>query len=146
VLSVSERTIREWLSRIDKDAKEARDRKIFELWLACWTQEEIAESVGVHKDTADEICRKLANLPKSDKAAGEHATDFEVPLYNIWKQQEQTAGVNHYVQFVVSDDLGEFSPLVCLLDVWKQRCTRNSVFGTPVGLSFMRQRDFQGSK
>ena len=28
-LSVSERTVRNWLSRIDKDAKEARDKRIF---------------------------------------------------------------------------------------------------------------------
>jgi hypothetical protein len=27
---VSERTIRDWLSRIDKDAKEARNRRIFD--------------------------------------------------------------------------------------------------------------------
>ena len=46
ILSVSERTVREWLSRIDKDTKEARDKRIFDLWLACWTQEEIAEAVA----------------------------------------------------------------------------------------------------
>jgi len=34
ILSVSERTIRNWLSRIDKDAKESRDKRIFDLWLA----------------------------------------------------------------------------------------------------------------
>ena len=44
ILSVSERTIREWLSRIDKDAKEARNQKIHELWLACNTQQEIADA------------------------------------------------------------------------------------------------------
>jgi hypothetical protein len=42
ILSVSERTIRNWLSRIDKDAKEARDKRIFERWMACHSQEEIA--------------------------------------------------------------------------------------------------------
>jgi hypothetical protein len=26
---------------------EARDKRIFDLWLACWTQEEIAEMVGM---------------------------------------------------------------------------------------------------
>jgi hypothetical protein len=47
ILSVSERTIRDWLSRMDKDAKEARDRRIFDLWLACWTNKEISEDVGL---------------------------------------------------------------------------------------------------
>lgn len=32
-----------WLSRIDKDAKEARNKRIFDMWLACYTQDEIAE-------------------------------------------------------------------------------------------------------
>lgn len=36
---------RDWLSRIDKDAK----------------------TVNVHKDTVSEICRKSAELPESDK-------------------------------------------------------------------------------
>ena len=46
ILSVSERTVRGWLSRIDKDAKEARNRRIFEMWMAWHQQEQIAEAVG----------------------------------------------------------------------------------------------------
>jgi hypothetical protein len=30
------------------------------------------------------------------KAAASHVTDFEVPLYNVWKQQKKTAGPDHY--------------------------------------------------
>lgn len=98
ILSVSERTVRDWLSRIDKDAKESRDRRIFDLWLACWTQQEIADEVGV---TQAEIAKSipngdLAELNKSDRAAAEHATDFEVPIYNIWKQQKKTNETNHF--------------------------------------------------
>lgn len=96
VLSVSDRTIRLWLSAMDKDAKEARDRRMFDLWLACWTNEEIADEVGVHKDTVNEVCRNLADLPKSDKAHAEHATDFDLPLYNIWRQREKTPGSSHF--------------------------------------------------
>lgn len=98
ILSVSERTIRDWLSRMDKDAKEARDRRIFDLWLACWTQQEIADEVGV---TQAEIAKSIPNgdlaiLNKSDRAAAEHATDFDPPLYNIWKQQEKSKGSDHF--------------------------------------------------
>jgi ParB-like nuclease domain len=96
VLSVSERTVRDWLSRVDKDAKEARNRRIFDLWMACYTLEQIAERVAVHKDTVSEVCRNLAELPESDKPAAAHHTDFEVPLYNVWKQQEKTSGSGHY--------------------------------------------------
>jgi hypothetical protein len=48
---------------------------------------QIAAACDVHKDTVSEICRNLAELPKSDKAAADHATDFDPPIYNVWKQQ-----------------------------------------------------------
>jgi len=96
ILSVSERTVQGWLSRIDKDSKEARNRKIFNLWMACYTQDEIAERCDCHKDTVSEICRKMADLPKSDKPAADHLTDFDVPIYNIWKQQTKSNTSNHF--------------------------------------------------
>jgi hypothetical protein len=34
----------------------------------------------------------LADLPESDKPIAAHQADFDVPLYNVWKQQEKTAG------------------------------------------------------
>lgn len=37
--------VSEWLARMVKDNKERRNRKIFGLWLACHTQEEIAKAV-----------------------------------------------------------------------------------------------------
>jgi hypothetical protein len=42
----SDRTVRDWLSRIDKDSKEARNRRIFDMWMACYTQEEISAEIG----------------------------------------------------------------------------------------------------
>jgi hypothetical protein len=101
ILSVSERTVREWLSRIDKDTKEARDRRILEMWMACRTQEEIAEAVGCTRDEVRGALKfgengGIAEFPKSDQAAADHATDFEVPLYNVWKQQTKTGGAAHF--------------------------------------------------
>ena len=81
---MSERTVRGWLSRIDKDAKEARNRRIFEMWMACHTQEQIAEAVGLHPtDKALRVSGNLADLPKNQKAAADHATDFDPPIYNV---------------------------------------------------------------
>jgi hypothetical protein len=94
---VSERTIRNWLSRIDKDAKADRDRRIFDLWLACWTQQEIADELGLDAtDKAVRVSGNVADLPKNQKAAADHATDFDPPIYNIWKQQKKTAGSSHF--------------------------------------------------
>jgi len=95
ILSVSPRTVRGWLSRIDKDAKEARNRRIFELWMQCWTQEEIAEAVGLTKVAVHEVCSETASLPKlnkPDQAAATHATDFKPPIYNIHGFQDSPHG------------------------------------------------------
>jgi len=100
ILSVSASTVQSWLSRIDKDTKDARNKRIFDKWLACWTQEEIAASENIHKDTVSEICRDFPDLEKSDKSRATLATyaepDWTPPIYNVWKQQTQTAGVKHF--------------------------------------------------
>jgi hypothetical protein len=99
ILSVSERSVREWLGRIDKDAKDARDRRIFDMWMACHTQEEIAEACVCSRQTVDAILPEMADLPKlakPDQSAASHATDFDPPIYNIWKQQEKTSGIKHF--------------------------------------------------
>jgi hypothetical protein len=75
--------VREWLSRIDKDAKAARDRRIFDLWLACYTEREIARRENVSPGQIHDICSEFPDLEKTSKphrAAAEHATDFEPPL------------------------------------------------------------------
>jgi len=55
----------------------ARNRRIFDLWLACWTQQEIADDVGLTQQAVLQIAADLPNLVKLDKpsqAAAEHAT------------------------------------------------------------------------
>lgn len=99
VLSVSERTVRSWLGRIDKDAKAERDARIFEMWLACWTQREIAEEVGLTEEAVRQITQESADLPKlgkPDQSTATHATDFTPPIYNVWKQQDKSAGSQHF--------------------------------------------------
>jgi len=99
ILSVSQRVVHDWLSRIDKDAKTDRDRRIFDRWLACWTDEENAEAEDIDRATATRIACESADLQKctkSDQARAEHATDFDPPIYNVWKQQDKTAGSSHF--------------------------------------------------
>ncbi len=93
ILSVTERTIREWLSRIDKDSKEARNKRIRELWMACWTQQEIADEVGIVKSEINAICSQTEDLPFANKSAANHEVDFDPPVYNIWKQQFKNSNV-----------------------------------------------------
>jgi hypothetical protein len=39
---------------------------------------------------------EIGNLAKNHKAVADHAVDFDPPIYNIWKQQEKTAGSRHF--------------------------------------------------
>ncbi|MEW6417620.1 MAG: hypothetical protein AB1480_05810 [Nitrospirota bacterium] len=76
--------------------KEARDKKIFELWMACYTQEEIAGIIGCHQTVVGDVLREMADLPESLKPAASHLTDFDIPLYNVWKFKEKTPGAKHF--------------------------------------------------
>ena len=86
-----------------KDNKEKRNRRIFDLWLACWTQAEIAAEVDTPAGTVkrllgdgdDSLVRKVLEN-QTNQAAAEHANDFEAPLYNVWKQQSKSAGAEHF--------------------------------------------------
>jgi len=97
LFSVSARTISRWTSRRDKDLKAERDRQIADMWLACYTESEIAEAVGVTRQaiTAQEwqkadIWQKFAILSTYQEA------DWRPPLYNVWKLQDKTNKTTHF--------------------------------------------------
>lgn len=114
ILSVRLQTIYNWLSRIDKDNKEKREAEIVKQWFACKTHEEIAEAVGMtprgvgkileqiptfefvlelglHTDIEDED-ERMEVIAEENRKAATHATDFTLPIYNVWKQQEKSNG------------------------------------------------------
>ena len=55
------------------------------MWLACATQEEIAEAVGVPRQTIDDWTKDFAESPEDGLPA--FPPGFEPPIYNVWKQQ-----------------------------------------------------------
>lgn len=99
ILSVTLRSVQSWVSDIDKESKRAQVGRIFSLWMACYTQEEIAEREGVTRTTVTAILSENENfrkLTKADQAAAGHATDFDIPIYNIWTKAEKTPGSSIY--------------------------------------------------
>lgn len=119
ILSVSDGVLDLWLSRCEKDMKDAAKRDAFNLWLSCHTQDEIAEAVGWPLMTINRWLKGMYQNPKSEEmvhtsdfegdyeesafvlskaelAAADHATDFQAPIYNVWKQQTKTGGSSHY--------------------------------------------------
>jgi hypothetical protein len=68
--------------------------KIFEMWMACFTQEEIAVAANCKRDVVQAQSEKFVETVlqnQNRKADADHATDFAPPIYNIWKWQEKTA-------------------------------------------------------
>lgn len=100
LFSVPYRTLQNWLSRIDKDNDAARDKRIFDKWLACWKQEEIGESEELSQPQVNALLSEFANLQKLIKSKQTLATfsepEWSPPIYNVWKQQNKTSGSNHF--------------------------------------------------
>lgn len=107
-LSVSPRTVNGYLAYTDKQLLERRRETIRDMWLACYTQQEIADAVGVDKATASrelEDCCNLEALPKSNKLSALHEdADWTPPLYDIWNVSSNNNSTTHFgntpVEFV----------------------------------------------
>lgn len=99
-LSVSVRMVNSYLGDIDRALNEKRDRTIREMWMACYTQDEIAEAVGVAKATVNDklaVCSDLEALPKSNKLLALHEdADFKPPLYDIWNFSKNSNSTKHF--------------------------------------------------
>lgn len=102
-LSVGKKKVVEWLAQTVRDNKERRDQKIFEMWMACHTMEEIAHAAGCTKETVSQlvgICQKKFQETKSDKSLADFDDwDAEAgrrPVYNVWRQTAKTNVVSHY--------------------------------------------------
>ena len=88
-------TVSKWLSRTLKEEKERKKETAFKLWLACHTQEEIAEAVEVSSiQTISNWCDDFSKKLTDDNL--EKWPDFDPPLYNVWKQQTKSNKVDHF--------------------------------------------------
>lgn len=96
LLSVSKRSVDGWLSDIDKAARERRRQIIRDMWLACYTETEIAECLEVDQMTVNrEVSNISADLQKSVKVAF-FEEGWQTPIYNIWSFAKNTNRVNHF--------------------------------------------------
>jgi len=98
-LSISLRIVQSWLSRKDKDLKEERNRRIFDMWLSCYTEDEIAEAVGCSVQPVKDVVQerdKNADLQKNLILATYQDPDWKPPLYDVWKAKEKSNGTSHF--------------------------------------------------
>lgn len=100
VLSVSTRSITNYLHDVDKRLKEERKQRIFDLWMQCCSLDEIAETVSLPlRTTADYIeeTAKTEALPNPQKVAANFQDEaFTAPLYNIWSYGKKSNDVSHF--------------------------------------------------
>lgn len=100
ILSVSVKTISRYLDFVEKRLKEDREAKIKEMWMACSTEEEIANVVGINKATVSRKAEECCNIDKCPKSNKVHALyeeeTFTPPIYNIWNWGKKTNAVSHF--------------------------------------------------
>jgi hypothetical protein len=100
LLSVPKRTLAGWLNDIDKTEREERKQRIYDMWLACYTQEEIAEEEGIDKASANRQIESLLQKGEMAKTQQTLATfqdeEFTVPLYNVWRFSGISNKVAHF--------------------------------------------------
>lgn len=68
------------------------------MWLACRTEEEIADAVGQAERSVNEQISELSALSSDLKKAPKVAfldEGFEPPIYNIWTFAKKTNAVGH---------------------------------------------------
>ena len=67
------------------------------MWLACCTQGEIAEAVGMDRVSVTEVLKELSDLdtcPNPTKLAARYQeADWSPPLYNVWSFGKKTNAV-----------------------------------------------------
>jgi len=93
-LGVSPATVSGWLSRTIKEEKERKKDQARAMWQACATQEEIADAVEVAIQTVSNWCDDFSKNSETEEM--EKWSGFDVPIYNVWKQQTKSNTVNHF--------------------------------------------------
>lgn len=96
-LKVTLRTVQRWLADKKKDLKAERDRQIAEMWLACYTLEEIEKAHNLGDGTLkgqdwceSDIWRKNTIFSMYQEP------DWQPPLYDVWVFQKKTNHVSHF--------------------------------------------------
>jgi DNA-directed RNA polymerase specialized sigma24 family protein len=97
-LSVSLRSVQSYLGDVDKQIREERKERIFNMWMAAMTYEEIAEALDLSVQPVKDALSDISEtLPKNLKLSSDYMdSDYVPPLYNVWTFAKKTNGVSHF--------------------------------------------------
>lgn len=93
-LSISERTFRDFTKDKRKQLEEEQNERIFDMWMRCYTQQQIAESLSIDKQL---VSRKIADFSQNGKFADLiNFRNFDPQIYDIWNFHKATNEVRHF--------------------------------------------------
>jgi phage regulator Rha-like protein len=96
---ISSQSFDRWTKNKREDHEEQLKQQIYDLWMKCETQENIASLTGVSRPT---VTRKIENFVQSGKNAEMNIfRDFKqensaLRIYDIWNFSKATNEVNHF--------------------------------------------------
>ena len=80
ILSIPSRTLARWLEGKDKELREKRKEAVFDRYMRCYTQEAIAEELGIPQQTVSDAIKNLTD----NCQMAESGKNFKPELYTIW--------------------------------------------------------------
>ena len=98
-LAVRKQKVLEWTKGAREEEERRENERIFDLYLACYTQEETAERTGIPRQS---ISRKLEVLPEKFPGTGWaklstfSEDDWKPPIYNVWTFAAKSNAVEHF--------------------------------------------------
>ena len=94
-LSVSERTVRSYLAEIDEPL-----HRVFDLYLQCCTQKEIADRLEMSEQSVESIVDSFSSTSDFGESVDfDRDPDFKVPVTNNWDFSEPSNVVNRFVDY-----------------------------------------------
>lgn len=100
MLGIGKSALAEWLQDTDRAERERRDQRIRDMWLACYTQEEIAEAVELDQRSIGRKIQELGNFPNLEKRLKVRALheedDWKPPFSDIWSFTSNSNTTTHF--------------------------------------------------
>jgi len=96
LLSVTVRAVQEWVADLDQAEREERKKTIQDLYLKCYTAEEIGHVVGLSKDAVE---KEVSLINEDIRSVGKvtfSEPDYAPPIYNVWAFGKKTNETQHF--------------------------------------------------
>jgi len=91
-LSISDRTFRSWTKNKREQLEKDRDSKVIDLWLQCYSENEIDKLMEFGHGTSGNIVEKFGKIAKNLQ----QPADFTPQLYNIWNFARNNNETKHF--------------------------------------------------